>query len=347
MNSGIKRKIQIAGIYIGVTVGVYLLIKYLLPLVAPFVIAFIIALLIEKPVDFVSKKLHWKRSVCIIMVLVISSGIILGILFWVGNSLMLQIKSFSKNSDKYVEILDETANDYCNRIDDLLGLESGKSYEFMLDKAKKSATGITDELGPVVMSYSIDVASGFMWLFTTLTLVVMATIFFAKEMKRIRAGMQENIFSEEINFLRVRMKDALGVYFKTQFIIMGITCIICTVGLYFMGNPYFFLIGFLIGLVDALPVFGTGTVFLPWGIILVFMGNYKMAAGIFLLYVVCYYTRQFLEPKLMSNRLGVSPALMLITLYLGFVLFGISGVIMGPVGGILIKEISTHLIKNL
>lgn len=347
MNGNAKKKILTAGIYAGVTVGVYLLIKYLLPLVAPFVFAFIIAVLIEKPVDFMVKKLHWKRIVCIIVVLIISSGVIFGILFWAGNAMMEQIKQFSRNSDKYVEMLDTTVFDCCNSVDNILGLENGESYDFVLENVKKAATGITDELGPVVMSRSIDVASGFMWIFTTITLIIMATVFFAKEIKKIRAGIQENIFGEELEFFRVRMKDVLGVYFKTQSIIMGITCIICTVGLYFMGNPYFFLIGFLIGLVDALPVFGTGTVFLPWGIILLIMGNYKMSAGIFLLYLICYYMRQFLEPKLMSNRLGISPALMLITLYLGLTLFGISGVITGPIGGIMVKEISSHLIKNL
>ncbi len=347
MNSATNKKILTAGIYIGVTVGVYLFIKYLLPLVAPFVFAFIIAIIIEKPVDFMVKKLRWKRIVCIITVLIVSSGAILGILFCAGSALVTQVKKFSQNSDKYVKMLDDTAYRYCEQVDELLGFKTGQSYDFVLENARKAVMGVTEELGPVVMSRSVDVASGFMWLFTTLTLVIMATVFFSKDLKKIRAGINENVFGEEIDFIRIRLKDVLGTFFKTQGVIMAITCGICTVGLYIMGNPYAFLIGFLIGLVDALPVFGTGTVFLPWGIILLIMGNYKMAVGVFLIYFICYYTRQFLEPKLMGNRLGISPTLMLITLYLGLVLFGISGVITGPIGGILIKEISSHLIKNL
>ena len=347
MNGVLKKKLQTAGIYTGVTVGVYLFIKYLLPLVAPFVFAFILAVLIEKPVDFMVKKLHWKKIASVVVVLMLFLGGIFGILFWVGSSLIGQVREFSGNSDEYVQMLDETAYNCCNHVDDLLNLESGKSYEFVRLNAKKAAAGVTDAVVPVIMSRSVDVASGFMWLFTTLTLIIMATVFFAKDLKKIRVGMKENVFSEEIEFIRLRLKDVLGTFFKTQAIIMALTCIICTTGLYIMGNPYAFLIGFLIGLVDALPVFGTGTVFLPWGIILLVMGKYKMAAGIFLIYFICYYMRQFLEPKLMGNRLGISPALMLITLYLGLVLFGISGVITGPIGGILVKEISTHLIKNL
>lgn len=347
MNGNSVKKILTAGIYTGVTVGVYLFIKYLLPLVAPFVFAFIIAVLIEKPVDFMVKKFHWKRIASIIVVLIISSGVVLGGLFLVGNSLAGQIKRLSMNSDKYIEILEEAAYNCCEGVDGVLELKSGRSYEFVLDNIEKVSARLTEEIGSVVMSRSVDVASGFMWLFTTLTLVIMATVYFSKDLKKIQVGIKETVLGDEIEFIRLRMKAVLGTFFKTQVIIMGITGVICTIGLYIMGNPYALLIGFLIGLVDALPVFGTGTVFLPWGVILLIMGNYKMAAGIFIIYFVCYYTRQFLEPKLMGNSLGISPAVMLITLYLGLVLFGISGVITGPIGGILIKEISSHLIKNL
>ena len=86
---------------------------------------------------------------------------------------------------------------------------------------------------------------------------------------------------------------------------------------------------------------------MPWGVILIFMGRYPEAVGIFAIYLVCYYVRQFLEPKLMGNNLGVSPILMLLSLYLGLVLFGITGVITGPIAAILIREISLRAIKNL
>ncbi len=347
MNSGTKRKLQIIGIITGVTVGVFLFIKYLLPLVAPFVFAFLTALIIDKPVGFMVKRLRWKRVACSIIMIVVVFSVLGGVIFWGGRALVSQVKKFADNYTHYLDTIDGATNMCCDNVDRLLSLDNGTSYEFVRSHTMEAVDGISETIVPTIMDHSMDVASGLVWFFTTLTLVIMGTIFFSKDMEKMRSCMEGSVFKEEISFIGLRMKEILGTYFKTQFIIMCITCGICTLGLYMLGNPYAFLIGILIGIVDALPVFGTGTVFLPWSVILLFMGRFKMAAGIMLIYVICYYVRQFLEPKLMGNRLGVSPTLMLISLYLGLVLFGISGVITGPIGVIFIKEISGHLIKNL
>ena len=166
-------------------------------------------------------------------------------------------------------------------------------------------------------------------------------------MPKIKVQCDNSIFGTELKFLGGRLKDILTTYVKTQLIIMTLTCIICSAGLYFMGNPYALLLGVLIGIIDALPVLGTGTVFIPWCIILLIMGKYSSAVAILVIYLVAYYTRELLEPKLMGAGFGVSPVLMLVSLYVGLILFGISGVITGPVAVILIREICTRLIKKL
>lgn len=347
MNSTAKRKFRIAAIIIGVTLGVYLFIKYLLPLVAPFVFAFLIALLIDRPVGFMVKKLRWKRIACV-MVMIAVVFLVLGVsVFFAGRALVKQVQRLANNYTEYGEAINEMTNNCCDEVDKFLKLKSGSSYEFVSSHAEEAVDGLTDAIVPTIMDRSVDVASWVAGFFTVLTLVIMGTVFMSKDMEKMRAGVQGSLFKDEIMFFGTRMKDILGNYFKSQLIIMSLTFGICTLGLYLMGNPYAFLLGILIGLVDALPVFGTGTVFIPWGIILIIMGKYKSAAGIFFIYFICYYSRQFLEPKLMGNRLGVSPTLMLISLYLGLVLFGITGVITGPIGAIIVKEISGQLIKNL
>ena len=77
------------------------------------------------------------------------------------------------------------------------------------------------------------------------------------------------------------------------------------------------------------------------------MKNFKQAVFIFLLYIVCYYTRQFLEPKLMGDKLGISPVMMLASIYVGMLLFGIVGVFTGPVAYVLIKEIAGIILMQL
>ena len=341
------RKIKIAGIIIGVTVAVYLSFRFLLPLVAPFVFALLIAIIIDRPVGFLVRKLRWKRVICTIIMLFVVLLVVGILVFLLGRILLDQLRKLGDNYMEYAESIKVMASRICSFVDGLFGLNRGSSFDFLMVNTKRGVEGISDSIIPTVMHSSINVVTALVWFFTTITLVIMGAVFFSKDMEKMRAGVKNSVFKEEICFIGGRMKEILGTYFKTQFIIMSITSIICMAGLYLMGNPYGFLIGILVGLVDALPVLGTGTVFLPWGIILIFMGRYPQAAGIFAIYLVCYYVRQFLEPKLMGNNLGVSPILMLISLYLGLVLFGITGVITGPIAAILIREISLRAIKNL
>ena len=342
-----SKKLQIAGIIIGVTLAVGLFIKFILPLFAPFLFAFLIALLIDKPVSFLVKKLKWKRLVCSLIMLGVVFVVVGGLVFLAGDILINQVRKLANNYQNYIAKLEDVTRNCCDYADDMFKLKEGSSYQTVQEYTKTGVDSVVETVVPAIMNNSINVASCLVGFFTIMALVIMGAIFFSKDMEKIRVSTKESIFKKEIAFIVERLKEILGTYLKTQVIVMGMTCGICTLGLYLLGNEYAFLLGVLIGIVDAFPVFGTGTVFLPWTIILLFMKEYKQALGIFAIYTVCYYVRQFMEPKLMGNSLGVSPIMMLISLYLGLVLFGISGVITGPIGAMLIKEISGRIIKNL
>ena len=103
-------------------------------------------------------------------------------------------------------------------------------------------------------------------------------------------------------------------------------------------RAYSILAGIGIGLLDALPIFGTGTVLIPWAIGACLRGKWLRGLVIFGLYVICYFVRQILEAKLMGDKVGLSPLETLISMYVGLQLFGILGVLLGPVGVLVVKE---------
>ncbi len=55
-----------------------------------------------------------------------------------------------------------------------------------------------------------------------------------------------------------------------------------------------------------------------------------MAIGLTLLYAFILVVRQVLEPKLVADNLGIHPLATLIAIYVGYKLFGIIGLILGP-----------------
>lgn len=80
-----------------------------------------------------------------------------------------------------------------------------------------------------------------------------------------------------------------------------------TLGFLFLGVDLSILLAALTALVDALPVFGTGTVLIPWALLELLSGRSSMALGLFVLYLIVSLVRSLLEPKLVGNRVGLPP----------------------------------------
>ena len=99
------------------------------------------------------------------------------------------------------------------------------------------------------------------------------------------------------------------------------------------------LLAVLIALIDALPVFGTGTVLIPWAVVKLLVGEYPMAVGLILLYVLTQVVRQVIQPKIVGDSMGFPPLMTLFFLYLGFKLHGISGMILAVPIGILVIDL--------
>jgi predicted PurR-regulated permease PerM len=98
-----------------------------------------------------------------------------------------------------------------------------------------------------------------------------------------------------------------------------------------LGIDYAFVLAILIAFVDFLPVFGTGAVLVPWGIILLLMKNYFLGVGIIIIFVLMTIIRQIIEPKIVGKSLGVPPLMTLAAMYTGFSLCGFGGLFLFPI----------------
>ena len=88
-------------------------------------------------------------------------------------------------------------------------------------------------------------------------------------------------------YLKGEVRHLIGGYFMAQFKIMAVVWLILTVGFIVLrrvGSRS--RVAFLIAFLDFLPVFGTGTALLPWGLIKLLGGEYAFAAGLLLIYVL-------------------------------------------------------------
>ena len=86
----------------------------------------------------------------------------------------------------------------------------------------------------------------------------------------------------------------------------------------------------VISIVDILPVFGVGTVLIPWAVIAALMSNYSLTVKLVVIYFVVLIVRNMLEPKIVGKQIGVHPVLTLLTIFVGLKIFGVIGMLVLP-----------------
>ena len=96
-----------------------------------------------------------------------------------------------------------------------------------------------------------------------------------------------------------------------------------------LGSP--FLWGTVIGFMAFLPIIGASVVFIPATVILLIQGKQGVALG-YLIYNGCYslIMEYFVKPRLIGKGMRMNPLLVFIGIIGGMKLFGILGIIYGP-----------------
>ncbi|MEG2670480.1 MAG: AI-2E family transporter, partial [Oscillospiraceae bacterium] len=127
------------------------------------------------------------------------------------------------------------------------------------------------------------------------------------------------------------LKKTLLSYARAYIILMAITFVELSIGFLILRIENPFGIAACTAIADAFPILGTGTIVIPWAIIAVFQQNYYLAIGLILIYLTVSIVRQFIEPKIVGDQLGLPPIVAIICIYLGFVWVGLSGAILFPI----------------
>jgi sporulation integral membrane protein YtvI len=341
--SGIKYKCLLLGGSLLIVAGVILGVKLVLPLVSPFVLAFFLAVAIEKPVSLLAKKLpvggRMLSAVIFATFFLIILALVLGV---AGYYILGELRGLFSHYDYYRWRYDCELRSLCGRVDRLLLAGSDATYGvvggYMENVLGWLKTGNTLSMAAKWVYRAGFFAAGFL-------VMVISLVYMSRELEMYRKIKEESPFSWELGLVYGELRQLFRVYFGTQLVIMLCTGVICTAGLLLIGNPYGVMLGLLIGVLDALPLIGTGTVLIPWSIWLLIKGKMFSAAVLVTVYVITYILREVMEGKLMGDRLSVSPVAMIAAIYVGILLFGLWGILLGPVCLSLCRSL-IHVLKT-
>ena len=343
VEAGISEKSKYLVKLVVVTAAVYFCVEYLLPIFLPFLIAYLLKVILRPMINWLETRWGLKRKIVTVVLLVLITGILISLVVSFAGVLSVQIKKLIQNSEYYEEKVDKVTNQACIVVEKYSGIES-QDIKHCLDKGVEQIFefGQDSEIVYIVMNKSVSTIRILIeWIVLMITTILAAYYMLAGSniKKEKKENKQKEMWLNEIRGIARRVTSVCSAYVKTQLIIMSITFVICLISFLIIRNEYAFLIALIVGALDALPLIGVGVILVPWGIICLLMGNYFNAIVILLAFVVCYFAREVLEPRLMGNQIGITPLMTIASMYVGYKVFGIIGVVLGPICYIVISGI--------
>lgn len=339
MKNEVRKSMRNIGKILGITIVVYVSIRWLLPLVIPFFVAFLLAKILNPIVEKLENKLKLKRSVwssILVAILLLILGVAVG--FFI-KTLLDQIKHVIANLEVYKQQAGDFWEQCCCQVENIIGIKAKVIQDGVEKQIPEMMKHMQTNIFPTLMNETILYAKSIFIFVGIFFVVIISTILILKDYKKIRSTLENHPIGKIGLKVCRRTYEAGGAYIKSQIIIMFIITAICVIGLYLSGNEYALLTGCGIGICDAMPFLGTGTIFVPWAILEMLQGKYMLAAIYAIIYTICSLMREILEPKLLGNKLGMPPLAVIVSIYVGLGIYGLWGFALGPLTYILIKEI--------
>ncbi|HEY8499389.1 MAG TPA: sporulation integral membrane protein YtvI [Clostridia bacterium] len=339
----IKRIIRVALII----VGIYLLLRLSLYCI-PFIIAFILSSLIEPMINFMEKKIKIPRKIGTVFSLLLVFSILGTILGLIISRLVKEIVNVYNQINEIFGSLQFFFDAIIERVNNIY-IALPKTISDTIDEYFASAaSNVQQWLAPLVSKitgFTLSLPQALVFIVVT----VLATYFMASDKHKINMFLDRQFpvqWMERAREVFNKLFSALFGWLRAQIILMSVTFTELTIAFLIMRIENALLFSLLIAVIDALPVFGVGTVLIPWGIIEIIAGSYQRGFSLLLLYIIALVVRQLIEPKIIGQQIGIHPLLTLFAMYTGLQLLGVIGMVVGPVLMVILKSVLEALLSN-
>ena len=327
-----------------VIAALWLALRFLLPWLAPFLVALGAAALMEPAVGALARH-GWRRSVAAGLVTLAVLAAAVGAVYALASKGVDMLTDFARQVPELVASAEQTlARLEARMLEYIAAAPQGVSgyLESALDSlgeslyklpAALSQWGLelvarTAQASPDTLLFAVTAGIGTYFASASYPQL---TAFLAAQ---IPAGLRRRFSGVGGN-----LKGSFGGWLRAQLILMLMTFFELLIGFLLLrvrGAP---VIAAVTALVDALPVFGTGTVLLPWAAVSLLRGSGGLALGLTVTYAAAAFARSALEPRLLGRQIGLPPLLTLLSLYAGYRLFGLAGMILLPLAVLLAKQV--------
>ncbi len=325
---------------------VYFFLQYIVPLVSPVLVSMLFVTIFGPLLKKVQTKLHIHRQIGAVLLLLAFGGVLLLLLWllitWVVGSLPQWVRGMDGLWDSVLGSI----RHLCDLGSRITGMDTEYLEELLLERMQEGANYLENHAIPGLLSGSVRYVKHVITICGFIILFIISTVFLAKDYDYIMNQMLNRQECHVVLDVICGIIRYTATFVKAQLSIMLLIGSICSLVLTVIKVHSGVFWGILAGVLDALPLFGTGIVLVPLAIMQLISSNYVAGVGCLGLYVVCIFTRELLEPKLIGGKMGIPPLAVLATIYAGIQLFGLFGIIKGPLGFILVQQTYLSLQKQ-
>lgn len=321
----------------------YLLFRYLTGILLPFVAAALIASALRPAACKLRARTHMPEKLggiililgAVFLLSVVLVGIIAGIYqsareFF--NTILMELDDDGSPLSRFLSLLRED-------VPLAQSEQFGNLYRMLADMIRHAVSSASSALTGAAGSFLME----FPRLFLGVLVGIIALFYLFFDGTALTAQLRSFFGTTIVERTRWALQHAdrvLGMCIRNTLLLFLLTFSELLAGFLLLNVAHAVRCAVLVAVVDLLPVFGVGSVLVPWSIFSFLSGSPGRGIGLLILFGVMYIVRQLAEPRLVGTAVGVHPLFSLAAVYAGFRLFGVIGVFFSPLALLGIKALA-------
>ncbi|GAB2569489.1 sporulation integral membrane protein YtvI [Gracilibacillus alcaliphilus] len=331
-NQRILKKIFIGLLVVAIGVFVY----FYFSAFSPILLAFLTAVIFEPLVKLLQRYLKTKKRIWSVTIVFTTFVVVSSLLVYITlTSIINRIIDFSFQLPRYGTEIQLFINEIIANFNDMIAdlpqrnaiiSELERQSERLLNTLYDVVEGLVTLLGSWVQSIPNLIF---------VILVYLITYFLISlDLPRLFQSFYK-LFSDEVSeklkdfFQRLRV--VFWGYWKAQFVLSIMIFVLTYVSLLFISPRVALIMTIIIWVVDIIPLYvGPALVLVPWALIMMLIGEMATGVQLIILTIGLLVIRRITEPKVLGDQMGLAALPTVLSMYFGFVFFGVLGLIFGP-----------------
>lgn len=310
-------------------------------LLSPFIYALIFAYILNPIMTLFEKKLRLKRGLAILATYLLITGLIVISVVFIVPNIIDSIISLIDAMPSYVSEVQQWINKIINN-DEIYDLISSVGLMDYISSISTTVGKVALNMLEGSLTSIIDVATNMVKIVLGYLLAIYVLLDkedFTKAAKTLTYMIfKEKIASVIVKWVRI-YNSMIGVYVGTKAIDSAIIGIIALIGLVILKAPYAILIALVVAITNMIPYFGPLVGELVGAIAGFFVSPSMGIIILVFLLLVQQFDAWYLDPKLIGNKVGVEPFILIVAVIVAGGYFGAVGMLLASPTAATIKQV--------